>query len=86
MGFTHLSPGLSRGQQREHRDASAVDAYFGVAHFADELDPAAADGRRSGPVLDPAAADSPQIVVVDHSAVGHEQFHGGAGSTRRAGK
>ena len=65
MGFAQLSSVSFGMRAARGRDASAVYPHFGVSHLADELDPAAAGGRGAGPVLDPAAADAAEVVVVD---------------------
>jgi hypothetical protein len=51
-----------------------VYPHLRAAQFPNELDAATAGGRRAGPVLDPAAADPAQVVIVDHGTVGNEQL------------
>jgi hypothetical protein len=83
MGLVYLSPGLSRGEQREESDASAVHPQLGVAHLADELDPSSAGSWRPCPVLDSAPSDAAEVAVVDRRAVGDEQLDGGVVDVER---
>src|SRR5262249_2891046 len=53
--------------------AAAVDADLSVAHFAGEPERSPVGGADPCPVLDSAAADAAELVVVDIGAVGDEQ-------------
>jgi hypothetical protein len=60
-----------------------MNPHLGVAHLPDELDLAGVGRRRAGPVLDRAAANAAEFVVVDCRAVWHEQLDRGVVDVKR---